>query len=256
MLHGVFGQGTNFRTVARGLAAKRPDWGFVLIDLRGHGESQGFEGPHDLDAAAADVERLAASLGRRVEAVIGHSFGGKVALTLLARRALPLRCAFILDSAPGPRAPALEHDAVAAVLAALESLPPSLPSREAFKVALAQRGFSAHVVEWLAMSVRRSPGRADYALRLDLPAIRAMLEDYWAKDLWSVIEEPGAAERLVLVLGGRSTVVSGESRARAEAAGRTSARVEVLTLAGASHWLHVDDPDGLTAAIAPRLSGG
>ena len=47
-LHGIFGMGTNFRGVAKSLAAATPDWGFVLVDLRGHGASQGFAPPHTL----------------------------------------------------------------------------------------------------------------------------------------------------------------------------------------------------------------
>jgi esterase len=79
-LHGIFGMGTNFRGVAKSLAAAAPDWDFVLVDLRGHGASQGFAPPHTLAAAAADVEALSREIGLEIAGVAGHSFGGKVLL--------------------------------------------------------------------------------------------------------------------------------------------------------------------------------
>jgi esterase len=50
------------------------------VDLRLHGGSTGFEPPHTLGAAADDVDRLVEHLDFHAAAVMGHSFGGKVAL--------------------------------------------------------------------------------------------------------------------------------------------------------------------------------
>src|SRR4051812_16958788 len=77
-LHGLLGQGGNWRSFARRLNDALPRWGAVLVDLRMHGASQGFLPPHDVFSAARDLAELEAALPGPVHAVLGHSFGGKV----------------------------------------------------------------------------------------------------------------------------------------------------------------------------------
>ena len=91
-LHGVFGRGRNFGSLARRLTDARRDLAAVLVDLRLHGDSAATPtpGPHTVDAAAQDLDSVVAALApRRVVAVVGHSLGGKVALAF-ARRHLGL----------------------------------------------------------------------------------------------------------------------------------------------------------------------
>src|SRR5262245_2667251 len=80
VLPGVFGAGRNWSTVARKVVAARPEWGAVLVDLRQHGASQGFPPPHTLAACADDLRRLVAAESLQADALLGHSFGGKVGL--------------------------------------------------------------------------------------------------------------------------------------------------------------------------------
>lgn len=249
VLHGVFGMGTNFRAIAKQLTEKIPEVGYVLVDLRGHGASQGFAPPHSLASAANDLEALRLSLGLDVRGIIGHSFGGKVALAYLKEH--PLEVACILDSMPGPRKMDVTTDNAANVLQTLETIGSEWSSREDFKAALAARGFSKGIVEWLTMNVRRE-GDA-YGLRLDLPAIRSMLEDYFAVDLWPVLECPGSANALSLVIAGRSTVFDAAARERAARAATSNPALEVIVLETAGHWVHVDDPGGVIDAVVRTI---
>ena len=61
---------------------EKNDWRAVLVDLRMHGASQDFSPPHTLAACVADLRALENSIGP-FHGVIGHSFGGKVALELV-----------------------------------------------------------------------------------------------------------------------------------------------------------------------------
>src|SRR5690349_11504323 len=106
VLHGIYGQGGNWRTFARRLVERRPEWGCALVDLRMHGKSQGAPPPHSLAAAAADVAALAAELGAR--AIAGHSFGGKVTLAVLAG-GTRVDQAWVLDASPSARPGALDE---------------------------------------------------------------------------------------------------------------------------------------------------
>ena len=84
-LHGILGSGANWRTFAKQVVTAQPDWGAVLVDLRLHGDSREIVAPpHTISAAAGDVQELVgmleASSSSRVRGVLGHSFGGKIAL--------------------------------------------------------------------------------------------------------------------------------------------------------------------------------
>jgi pimeloyl-ACP methyl ester carboxylesterase len=222
----------------------------VLVDLRGHGQSQGFEGPHTLAAAARDVLALVGDLPAPVAAISGHSFGGKVALATLQERPGWVETGFILDSDPGASPSLASASTVLHVLATLEQLPPTFASREDFQRALGARGFSAMLVAWLAMNVRREADA--YSVRLDLPAIRAMLEDYRDRDLWSVVE--GTESELHFLLAGEGSALSPEAKARCHALAARTGRVHVHSFPAAGHWLHVDDADGVFEVLRGALS--
>jgi len=241
VLHGLFGSATNLRTLARRLAAARPSWGFLLVDLRGHGQSQGAPPPHTVAAAAEDLLRLEAELGLDVGGVTGHSFGGKVALVYAGQRRPALSEAWILDAPPGARELDDSAGSALGVLRLLEQVPQPLPFCPVFVEWMAPRVGRATAL-WLAMSLRGENGA--FRLILDLELIRALLDDHARLDLWRVVEDPALAHVIRFVVGGRSPVVSSADRQRLAA----SVRVDTLDRAG--HWLHVDDPDGLVAAMS------
>lgn len=250
-LHGILGSGGNWRGFARRLVAALPSWGAVLVDLRLHGASQGMPPPHTLAAAAADLDGVAAGLPAPVGGVLGHSFGGKVALKWLQSGALrgPGRV-FVIDSTPSARPGARGSEEVVRVVSALRALPGPFPTREAFVGALVERGHERALAQWLAMNLRvEHPG----ALRLavDLDGIEALLADYFAADLWPVICPPPEGVEAHLIVGGRSSVVSEEDRRRAAGCGE---RLRVHVLPAAGHFVHVDDPDGLLALVLDALA--
>jgi pimeloyl-ACP methyl ester carboxylesterase len=247
-LHGILGSGANWRTMARRLVAAQPSWGIALVDLRQHGASQGMPPPHTVRAAALDLEALDDRIPGPIAGIMGHSFGGKVALAYLERRGARLARAWILDAMPGPRPTGRGSETTLAIIDLLGRLGPRFASRQEFVDQAMQNGQDEPMSRWLAMNlVSEGDG---FVLRLDLPTIRALLLDYLTLDLWPVIEEPPGSLQLHLVLGGRSRVFDDEERARArQIAARLPDRVVLHTLEKAGHWLHVDDPEGLFAVI-------
>jgi pimeloyl-ACP methyl ester carboxylesterase len=256
VLHGILGSGGNFRTFARRVAAAHPDWGMVLVDLRAHGQSQGAPPPHTVAAAASDLVRLGGALGLEIRGVMGHSFGGKVALAYAAERLGELDQVWVLDASPGPRPDGMQSEGAPRVIAVLDSLPDTFPSRERFMEMLRERGLSRQITDWLAMNVRRD-GDDGFRFRLDLGVIKQMLADYFARDLFPALEDPRLGRHVHFVLGGRSDTVSAADRARLvalAAQGPLALSVDVLDDAG--HWLHADDPEGLFAVVSRALAGG
>lgn len=63
--------------------------------------------PHTVNSCATDLHRLCSELGVRPDAVLGHSFGGKVAIEFTrlavegAAQTAPPAHTWVLDSMPG-----------------------------------------------------------------------------------------------------------------------------------------------------------
>jgi pimeloyl-ACP methyl ester carboxylesterase len=248
-LHGILGRGSNWQTFAKRLCQARPVFGAVLLDLRMHGDSQAFAPPHTLAATARDVRSVIDAIGG-VRSVIGHSFGGKVALSLLTDAPPGLREVWVLDSSPGVRRARAEDDVTARVIAALRALPPEFASRAAFIAALEQRGISQAIARWLAKNVTREGDALRFGLELD--AIEAMIADYDRTDLWPVTEAAARDVALRFVLAGKQSAVPAADRARLEELARRGA-IELHVLPNAGHWLHVDDPEGLLGLLVQGL---
>jgi len=265
VLHGVLGAGHNFRSFAKRLGDARPDIAFVLIDLRYHGRSLGAPPPHTLAACAEDLEHLAAQLGRQPTLVIGHSLGGKVALTygmqVAEDAAHPahsvLSQVWALDSDPGPQEPSLEHE-VLRVLRTLRKHPGPFSARADATAALLGEGLSSGLSNWLVMSLDRVPGTdGQLAWRFDLDAIEALLSDYFSTDLWPLLEQFGrgpasATPRFELLVAEHSDRWSGSMRQRAQQLPR-GGPVRVHELEAAGHWVHVDNPDGLLRILTSHF---
>jgi pimeloyl-ACP methyl ester carboxylesterase len=255
-LHGILGRGANWQGFARKLVAARPELGAVLVDLRMHGDSI-LPPPHGFQAAAQDVAELldaCAEAGTPIEALAGHSFGGKLALEVLRTRALAdLSEVWMLDASPSQRQARVASDSTQRVLDALAAAPPHFESRAAFVAELVGRGITPALAQWLAKNLVRH-GDAGSPLRfgLDMDAIRALLADHDRLDLWPVLEAPAHGARIGVVLGGRSQTLSAQDRARFEALAARGALV-LHNLPDAGHWLHVDDPEGLLHVLQAEL---
>jgi pimeloyl-ACP methyl ester carboxylesterase len=248
LLHGILGSGQNLRTVARRLTAADPSWGFVLPDLRNHGESRGAPPPHTVAACAEDLLALSASLDIEPRTAIGHSFGGKVALVwgaLLEARGRPVDRVWALDVPPGPPDIALALSSeVVRVVTALRAIPLPLPRRDSIVPILTGAGFSDGLAQWMTTNLRATD--AGFVWRFDLDGIEEMLHDYARVDTWPWLESPTRRARVDVVRAERSERWSDAELGRFA---RAPASVRLHVLPDAGHWLHVDNPDGLHALL-------
>lgn len=251
-LHGILGSGANWRTFARTLVKERPDWGAVLVDLRLHGDStSGFAPPHTVANAAADVHELFSLVPGPVRGVLAHSFGGKVALSLTDRVRGDLDHLFVIDATPGARPDARGSESTKHIVDLLSSLPEELASRDEFMKLVEERGVTRPTAMWLAMNVRPVPNTTKFVFRIDVAAVKEMLADYFAIDLWPIVEKDEGVVCKHLVAGGKSSVVDLADRERWARAPR--ATVDVIEEAG--HWVHADAPDALRDIVLRHMSG-
>ena len=250
VLHGIFGAGRNWGTVARRLVTARPQWGVALVDLRMHGESQGFPPPYTLETSAGDLVDIRRSLADRLRAVLGHSFGGKVALAYLRSRPPDLQQVWVIDADPS----AMEPTGTSwEMLHAVTALPSRFQSRAEATAGLEHLGFDRRVAQWMATNLEPVDGW--YQWRLDFHALEGLLRGFFGTDLWKVIEDPPANVALHFVKAIDSRAMSESTLARLEAIGRATERVFVHHLRG-GHWLNVDNPDAVVALLNSTLPDG
>jgi pimeloyl-ACP methyl ester carboxylesterase len=247
LTHGIYGAGHNWRSIARKLVERRPEWAVALVDLRHHGRSEGGTPPDTLAACADDLAATVDTMATPVAAIGGHSFGGKVVLA--ARRLLPaIAETWVLDASPsaGPRSIDDTSDTVIAVLQMMERLPKRWARRDDFVDAVTAAGHDVTLARWLATNVVADGD--GYALRLDLPAIRAMLTDYFNQDLWDAVTapSPGTVE---FVIADRSKTVSAADRDRLAT---MPPHVHVHHV-DAGHWLHIDAAQTIIDLFVERL---
>jgi lipase len=96
-IHGLTGHGKRWQTIA---TQHLPSFSILAPDLLGHGRSS-WEAPWTVDANVAALADLLAKETSRPVVVVGHSFGGAVALKLAVARPDLVASLVLLDPAVG-----------------------------------------------------------------------------------------------------------------------------------------------------------
>lgn len=238
ILHGLFGSKRNWAGILNELAATRPA---IALDLRNHGES-----PHlarmGFEEMAADVLATADALGFERFSLVGHSLGGKVAMTLARKAPDRLAHLVVVDIAP-----VAYSDRYTPLVESLRALPndPGC-SRAEIDRALAHQVADPQIRAFLLQNYLRTD--AGWRWRLNLDALAKQmpeLMDYPAHGPVA-LEAPAT-----LIAGGPTGLVHGD--AHREAFLKTFPQGRIVTLPKAGHWPHVEDPEAFKAALSRAL---
>jgi pimeloyl-ACP methyl ester carboxylesterase len=243
-VHGLFGQGRNWTTIAKGLADRHH---VTLLDLPNHGHSPWTDRVDYLDMAelvAAEFE----TFGEPVT-LIGHSMGGKVAMQLALRRPELLRALVVVDVAPveyplfGGRTddPDEEASPFAAYIQAMRAIDLSaLTSRQEADDALRAAVPSRMVRGFLLQSLVREGTGADgrWRWRLNLELLERDLER-----LRGFPDPPPGARfdgPVLWIAGANSHYVLARDRARMD---ELFPATRLVRIKNAGHWVHSEQPE-------------
>lgn len=251
LVHGILGSRKNWGSFARRLAKSFPLWQFLLVDLRCHGESASIKKrpPHSVAGAALDVLKLVAQLRITPRVLVGHSFGGKVVLSMVEQAAKPLARpvkVWVLDATPGKVRPGGHgEDHPAELISFLRRMPEKVSSKQHVMDALAQEGFSKEVAQWVVTNLRtRSlPGLpSSFSWGFDLDGISEMYRSYEETNLWKVVEDVPRGVHVNFLKAERSLhrwalediqrIHAAEEQAADEGGG-----VQMHVLEDAGHWV-------------------
>ncbi|XP_019616955.1 PREDICTED: protein ABHD11-like [Branchiostoma belcheri] len=98
ILHGLFGSKQNWHSISR-LLTRKVDRKIIAIDIRNHGESEHTD-VMDYPSMAADVAATMKEEGVERGILIGHSMGGKIAMTLALQQAELVEKLIVVDTTP------------------------------------------------------------------------------------------------------------------------------------------------------------
>ena len=245
MLHGIYGRGRNWQAIARALVRKRPESACWLVDLPYHGDSPAARHGDGVAGLAADLDEWLRAEAVGPDAVLGHSFGGKVALALAAARREPAMHVWVIDSTPEVKPPS---GSAWDMLQIVRRMPARFASRDEAIEGIVAGGFSTGVAQWMATNL----GRADDAFvwRLDFDRMEQLLHDFFNADLWSVVEDAGSPHVLHFLKATRSSAMSDAAASRIAAL--QGPRVQFHERDG-GHWIHAEAPEVVTALLAEKL---
>lgn len=245
MLHGIYGRGRNWQGVARAVVDARPDYACWLVDLPHHGRAGPGAHGDTVHGLAADVWDWARTSSVTPDAILGHSYGGKVALAMtLTAREQPLQV-WVIDSTPEAKPPS---GSAWRMLEAVRALPARFESREVAQAALVGRGYTVGVAQWMTTNLVRDG--ESFRWHLDFDAMERLMRDFFETAIWEPVESPSPVHDLHILKATESSAVSPGAIRRIEAA--EGPRVH-LHYGDGGHWIHAERPEVVTALLAEHL---
>ena len=228
IVHGLFGSARNWLSVAPKLAETRR---VITVDLRNHGDSA-----HAADMSLADLANDLGELLDEPADFLGHSLGGKAAMTLALTEPEKVRRLVVADIAPVPY-PAVH----AKTIAAMRAIPLcEVGSRKDADAFLARVIKDSRVRRFLLTNLQR--GDSGFAWRLNLDALAN-----WILALSGFAASGTFSGEALFLAGDQSDYVGPVEAAEIT---RYFPNSTLQTIADAGHWIHADQPQTLVDAVA------
>lgn len=235
ILHGFLGMGDNWKTLGRRFA----ELGFQvhLIDQRNHGRS-----PHSSDFSydimAQDLLEYLNTHNIDKAVLIGHSMGGKTAMTFATTHADRVDKLLVADISP--RFYPVHHDAILNGLSALDFATITTRSEADLELSkyvteIGTRQFLLKNLYWVEKGV--------LGLRINLPVLKENVEEVGeALDKSSNFSGP-----TLFLRGDKSEYIQFADEALIKQHFPSS---KIVTITNAGHWLHAENPQEFYLAVS------
>ncbi len=242
LLHGLYGSSSNWRRIAKALSTSHR---VVSVDLRNHGASPWaatMSYAEMADDVVALIDRLSLAVDGAAPAILGHSMGGKVAMTVALTHAAKVGRLIVVDIAPvsyGDR-----FSGYTQAMRGVDAVGAS--GRDEIRRVLLQTIPDDRVVGFLMTNLVRHGEQYDW--RINLAALAAAMHEIGSwPDTMKTLRYDGP---VTIIDGERSDYISVDDHGLFRS---LFPRARFVTVADAGHWLHADQPEAFVAAVREAL---
>jgi esterase len=231
-LHGLFGQGRNWTAVAKALS---PVARVMLVDLPNHGRSPWTDHFSYPEMAGQLADLLQTEGAGEAYAVVGHSMGGKVAMTLALRHPELVERLAVVDVSPVPTSEISHFGRYVQGMRSIDLA--ALTDRAQADALLAPYVPDPRIRSFLLQNLRRGtrPGEG-WRWQMNLQLLGSQLAQMGD---WPELEASPYRGPVLWLAGASSDYVRPEY---APVMRSLFPRVQLVTIKGAGHWLHTDQP--------------
>lgn len=232
-LHGVLGQGKNWRSFARHLSK---DLQCLIYDQRGHGRSHKPPEGYTLNQMALDLKDLVEEVGWGDGPfhVVGHSMGGRVALTFANLFPQSIHQLVIVDIGPSSQTQSMNS-----ILSMVESVPVPFVSRQEARHYLTndfQQRHGAAMAQFMLTNIAELDS-GQWGWTFSLLGLKQILRESREKDHWEAflkLQPP-----TLLIRGENSTYLTAPDF---QALQVRNPNIRGVQIENAGHWVHAEQP--------------
>lgn len=237
ILHGLFGSLDNWQTLARQWANH---FTVFIVDQRNHGRSpQRDEITYPL--MAEDLRQFMEAHWMYHAHILGHSMGGKTAMTFAGQYPDMVDKLVVVDIAP--KVYQGGHENIFDALLSVDL--PSATDRKLVEEQLAARIHEPAVLQFLLKNLSRQPN-GNLGWKMNLPAIYR----HYADILADIPAGEPCDKPTLFIKGGNSAYIRPTDWPAIE---ERFPAAQLATIEGAGHWVHADQPAALRQLVLDFL---
>ncbi|HNX54446.1 MAG TPA: alpha/beta fold hydrolase [Prolixibacteraceae bacterium] len=241
IVHGLYGSSDNWLTVGKKLASK---YKVFMIDQRNHGRSPNSE-DHNYELMKNDLAEFFDQQGIERAILMGHSMGGKTAMSFAADYPERIEKLIVVDIAPkdyfllNDESQYYLHNNILRAMIEIDF--EKMESRKEVETFLNERIDSQPVVQFLLKSVTRNKTTEQFEWRLNVPVLYENLDEiisgvnaHWFDDRLPIKNYP-----VLFIKGANSNYILHEDF---QSIKRIYPEAEITEIPNAGHWLHAEQP--------------
>ena len=249
ILHGILGSRQNWGAFAKSLIQKDPTLSVYTIDLLAHGDNHTAVNQYDIQACVQQLLELHYTIGGP-HSVIGHSFGGKVALAYAAESDT-LKQVWSLDTSLDAQKQASQNEVLDVIQMCRQVQMPQA-SRRSLMTQLQSYGASLGVAQWMTTNLKRST--EGFVWRFNLNGIESLIHDYWHVDAWQILQQLPNHKHAHVLRAENGLRWSSTAISQITDLDMLHSNIHAHILPHAGHWVHIDQPKALLQMIYDQLS--
>ncbi len=248
IVHGLYGSSDNWLTVAKKLSA---EYQVFSVDQRNHGRSPNSD-DHSYESLRNDLAEFFDEHHLEKAVVMGHSMGGKTAMSFAADYPERVEKLIIVDIAPkdyfllNDESQYYLHNHILLAMLGIDFT--KIESRKQVEISLLEQIGHPEIVQFLLKNVHRNKETHQFEWRLNVPVLYDNLDEIikgvnarWFEDRLPIFDYP-----VLFIKGALSNYILPEDYPSIR---RIYPEAKIVEIPDAGHWLHAEQPQLFMEAI-------